>query len=150
MTPWLDCAPCRFPPDPGAHDRSAGDRPAILALIHQSVRGLSNSRRTNRPARVPAAFGHLMSGSPHRQQACCWPIPPEIRRDSPISIPVMSLSSAPTTRFGGFGLRLVRRMGEAESLHGLSLQMACKRLTTWFRGGTNGPVSYRSLLVASR
>ena len=46
--------------------------------------------------------------------------------------------------------RLVRRMGEAESLQGLSLQMACKRLTAWFRGGTNGPVSYRSPLVASR
>ena len=31
--------------------------------------------------------------------------PPEIRLDDPVSIPVMSRSSAPTIRFGGFGLR---------------------------------------------
>ena len=29
------------------------------------------------------------------------------------------------------------------SLCGLLLRMACKRLTTYFRGGTNGPVSSR-------
>ena len=37
-------------------DRSTGNRPTILALIHQSVEGISHSRRTNRPARVPCCL----------------------------------------------------------------------------------------------
>ena len=37
-------------------DRSVGNRPSILSLIHQSVKGISHSRRTNRPARVPCCL----------------------------------------------------------------------------------------------
>ena len=59
--------PVHWRPDPIAHpaaslltvalpDRNAGNRPTILALIHQSVEGISHSRRTNRPARVPCCL----------------------------------------------------------------------------------------------
>ena len=54
-----------------------------------------------------AAFGHLMSGSLSRQQVHYWCLPPEVGQHDPVSIPVRSLSSATTTRFGGFGLRVV-------------------------------------------
>ena len=59
--------PVHWRPDPIAHpaaslltvalpDRSAGNRPTTLSLIHQSVKDLSHSRRTNRPARVPCCL----------------------------------------------------------------------------------------------
>ena len=54
VAPGLDCAPCRSLPD-----RGAGSRPTTLALIHQPVQGLSNSRRTHRPARVPCCLRPL-------------------------------------------------------------------------------------------
>ena len=64
---WPWGGPVHWRPDPIAHpgaslltvalpDRSAGNRPTILALIHQSVKGISHSRRTNRPARVPCCL----------------------------------------------------------------------------------------------
>ena len=40
-------------------DRSAGNRSTTPSLIHQSVEDLSNSRRTNRPARVPCCLRPL-------------------------------------------------------------------------------------------
>ena len=56
-----------------------------------------------------AASGHFMRGSPHRQQARYWRRPPAIRLDDPLSIHAMSRSSTSTTRFGGFGLKLVEK-----------------------------------------
>ena len=107
--------PVHWRPDPIAHpaasllsvalpDRSAGNRPTILALIHQSVEYLSHSRRTNRPARVPCCLRppHERLLSPATGH--CRPRPPHIRRVGPLSIPVMPCSSALPTPFGGFGL----------------------------------------------
>ena len=112
--------PVHWRPDPIAHpaasllsvalpDRGAGNRPTILALIHQSVEYLSHSRRTNRPARVPCCLRppHERLLSPATGH--CRPRPPHIRRVGPLSIPVMPCSSALPTPFGGFGLRKIRR-----------------------------------------
>ncbi len=55
-----------------------------------------------------AASMYSMRGSLHRQQAPHWRHPPEIRLDDPVSIPVLTRYSAPTTRFGGFGLGCFR------------------------------------------
>ena len=108
MTPWLECARCRFPPDRGAPDRYADNQPTTLVLIHQSVENLSHSRRTNRPARVPCCLRPLHERLPSQATGHYWPrIVPEIRRVGPLSIPAMSRSSALTTRFGGFGLKVV-------------------------------------------
>ena len=85
-------------------DRSAGNRPTTLALIHQSVKDLSRSRRTNRPARVPCRLRplheRLLSPATGLLLALPAPYPP----GRPFPIPVTSLSSAPSIRFGGFGL----------------------------------------------
>ena len=50
-----------------------------------------------------------MRGPLSRQQVNYWCHPPEIRRVGPLSISGRSLSSATTTRFGGFGLRRPRK-----------------------------------------
>ena len=73
LAPWLDCALCRSPPD-----RSAGNRPTKLALIHQSVE-ISPTRAARIGQReFPAAFGHSMRGPLSRQQAYYWRQPPEV------------------------------------------------------------------------
>ena len=56
-----------------------GNRSTILALIHQSVKDLSHSRHTNRPARVPCClrpphFGQIALGGPTGPAA--WPTVP--------------------------------------------------------------------------
>ena len=98
--------------------RPAAPRLTVALLTAAPATGLPRSPSSTSQSKVSptraarigqreflAASGHLMSGSPHRQQARCWPCPPEIRRVDPVSIPGRSLSSATTTRFGGFGLR---------------------------------------------
>ena len=82
--------------------------PSPTGHIHSSAEGLSNSRDTMGQRKFLAASMYSMRGSLHRQQAPHWRHPPEIRLDDPVSIPVLTRYSAPTTRFGGFGLGCFR------------------------------------------
>ena len=103
--------PVHWRPDPVAH-------PAASLLTVASATGPPSSPSSTsqskisptRAARIgqrecPAAFGHLMSASSHRQQACYWPHPPDFCRERPLPIPATSRSCALSIRFGGFGLR---------------------------------------------
>ena len=82
MTPWPDCAHCRFPPDRGALTAAPMTAAPATGPPPSSSSTSQSKLSPTRAARIgqrefPAAFGHFMSGSPHRQQACCWRHPPE-------------------------------------------------------------------------
>ena len=81
---------------------SATDPPRSSSSASQSKVSPTRAARIGQRECL-AAYGHFMRGSPHQQQANCRPRPPEIRPADPILIPLMPRSSAPTTRFGGFG-----------------------------------------------
>ena len=91
-TPFLTVAPVTGPPPPQSSASHSKVSPTRAARLGQ--RGL------------PAAFGRSIRGSLRRQQAHYRRHPSEIRRDEPLSIPVVFPSRAHTTPFGGSGLRL--------------------------------------------
>ena len=88
--PFLTVAPVTGPPPPQSSASHSKVSPTRAARLGQ--RGL------------PAAFGRSIRGSLSRQQAHYRRHPSEIRRDEPLSIPVVSPSRAHTTPFGGSGL----------------------------------------------
>ena len=107
--------PVHWRPDPVAHPAASLLTAALLTVApatgtpRPSLFTNQSKISPTRAARIGqrgclVAFGHCMSGSPHRQQACYWPRPSHIRRGGPLSTPVMSCSSALPTPFGGFGL----------------------------------------------
>ena len=85
-------------------DRSAGNRPTILALVHQSVEDITHSRRTNRPASVPCCLRPPGERLPSPATGLLLDPSTQNPPEAPVSILVRSRSRALPTRFGGFGL----------------------------------------------
>ena len=101
MEPWPDYAPCRLP-----SDRAAGNRPANPIFIRQPVRGLLNSRRTDRRGFPAASDPPRTPTHPCRWIASELPEAhlPDIRPDHRASGSILYRYSAVTTCLGGFGL----------------------------------------------
>ena len=111
LTPALASAlalggPVHWRPDPVAHPAASLLTAALLTVApatgtpRPSLFTNQSKISPTRAARIGqrgclVAFGHCMSGSPHRQQACYWPRPSHIRRGGPLSTPVMSCSQRP-------------------------------------------------------
>ena len=80
--------PVHWRPDPVAHPAASLLTVALLTVApatgtpRSSLFTNQSKISPTRAARIGqrgclVAFGHCMSDSPHRQQACCWPLPPE-------------------------------------------------------------------------
>ena len=106
-TPFLTVAPATGPPPPQSSASQSKVSPTRAA--HLGQRGLLT------------AFGCSIRGSLRRQPAHYRRHPPGIRRDAPLSIPVMSPSTAHTTPFGGLGIRERRvwRQAKLDFTHNL-------------------------------
>ena len=81
MTPWPDCAHCRFPPDRSALTAAPMTAAPATGPPPSSSSTSQSKLSPTRAARIgqrefPAAFGHFMRGSPHRQQATIGPARP--------------------------------------------------------------------------
>ena len=84
--PFLTVAPATGPPP--LQSSASQSKVSLTRAAHLGQRGFL------------AAYGRSIRGSLRRQQAHYRRHPPAIRRDEPLSIPVMSSSSAHTTPFG--------------------------------------------------
>ena len=143
MTPWPDCAHCRFPPDRGALTAAPMTAAPATGPPPSSSSTSQSKLSPTRAARIgqrefPAAFGHFMSGSPHRQQACCWRHPPEFAWIISSPSPLCPVPMPPPLGSVDSGLSwlskcraiLVRYDKKASNYVGL-IQLACALL--WYR-----------------